>query len=122
MLNTSVPFKRVTEAALTAFPLLPAATFQEAVMESPSDTDGVIDWCRTLPFAYHADLIGLLSNFAHISCCAHHLHADRSCTLGDTRAFYNKKFLPAMEVRSWPHCSQQNCDEPASCCSTLTSQ
>ena len=40
VLNTSVPFKRVTEAALTAFPLLSPGTFQEAVMQSPSETDG----------------------------------------------------------------------------------
>jgi len=40
VLNASVPFKRVTEAALATFPQLPPATFQEAIMESPSDTDG----------------------------------------------------------------------------------
>ena len=42
VLNTSVPFKRVTEAALAAFPLLLPATFQEAVMQSSSDHGGAV--------------------------------------------------------------------------------
>ena len=40
VLNTTVPFKRVTEAALSVFPLVPPATFQEAVMQSPTETEG----------------------------------------------------------------------------------
>jgi hypothetical protein len=40
VLNTTVPFKRVTEAALSVFPLLPPATFQEAVMQSPTEPEG----------------------------------------------------------------------------------
>ena len=42
VLNTSVPFKRVLDAALTAFPLLPPATFQEAVVQTPAETKGEI--------------------------------------------------------------------------------
>ena len=114
VLNTSVPFKRVTEAALAAFPLLPPATFQEAIMQSPSESGGAaIPPCHTTTHTSAGRSLGQQSR--PDECVPIHGvtfgkplrnwrvmmpgHADESCTFGDTRAFYNKKFLPAMEVR-----------------------